>query len=65
MPTDASLTEGDMDLARTKGANLDPPRVPRYCEGHKVYQGLSLCLTGGAWGGKGGWDGTGTSLIVI
>ena len=63
MPTDA--TEDDMDLARTEEADLDPPRVPRYCGGHEVYKGLSLCLIGGAGGGKGGWEGTETSLIVI
>ena len=31
-----------------------PPRVPRYCGCHGVHKGLSLCLIGGAGGGKGG-----------
>ena len=30
-----------------------------------MYQGLSLCLLEGAGGGKGGWEGTSNSLIVI
>ena len=30
-----------------------------------VYQGLAFCLIGGAGCGKGGWEGTSNSLIVI
>ena len=30
-----------------------------------TFQGLSFCLIGGAGGGKGGWEGTSNSLIVI
>ena len=59
---DANLTEGDMHLARTPISTF---RVPRYHEGQEAYQGLSLCLVGGAGGGKGGWEGTSNSLIVI
>ena len=54
-----------MNLARTEEANLDPPRVPGSRGSKKVYQGLSLCLIGGAEGGKGGGEGTPNSLIVI
>ena len=54
-----------MDLARTEEADLDPSRVPRYCGGQEVYQGPPFCLKGGAGGGKGGWEGTAKSLIVI
>ena len=61
MAEDANLTEDDMDLARTDGADLDLPE----CPGIEVCQGLPLCLIGGVGGGKGGWDGTETSLIVI
>ena len=54
-----------MNLARTEEADFDPPQVPRYRGGQEVYQGLSLCLMEGAGGGKGGWEGTSNSLIVI
>ena len=63
MAEDADLTEGDMHLAHTPVS--PPPRVPRYRGGQEAYQGLSLCLIGGAGGGKGGWEGTSNSLIVI
>ena len=59
---DADLTEGDKHLARTP---ISTPRVPRYRGGQEAYQGPSFCLTGGAVGGKGGWEGTSNSLIVI
>ena len=56
MSTDANLTEDDMDLARTDGADLDLPE----CPGIEVCQGLPLCLIGGVGGGKEGWEGTET-----
>ena len=62
MVEDADLTEGDMHLACTP---ISTPRVPRYRGGHEAYQGLSFCLIGGAGGGKEGWEGTETSLILI
>ena len=63
MSTDA--TEDDMDLARTEEADLDPPECSGIVEVKKCTRLLSLCLIGGAGGGKGGWEGTETSLIVI
>ena len=63
MSTDA--TSDDMDLARTEEADLDPPECLGIMEAQEVYKGLSFCLIGGAGGGKGGWEGTKTSLIVI
>ena len=63
MAEDADLTEGDMHPARARRSR--PPRVPRYRGGQEAYQGHSLCLVGGAGGGKGGWQGTSNSLIVI
>ena len=56
---DANLTEGDMHLART------PISTPGIAEVRKRTRGLSFCLIGGAGGGKGGWEGTKTLLIVI
>ena len=63
MSTD--VTEDDMDLARTEEADLDPPECSGIAEVKKCARRLSLCLIGGARGGKGGWEGTKTSLIVI
>ena len=63
MSTDA--TEDDMGLVRTEEADLDPPRVLRYCGDQGVYKGPPFCLIGGAGGGKGCWEGTETSLVVI
>ena len=62
MAEDADLTEGDLHLARTP---ISTPRVPMYRGGQEANQGLSFCLVGGAGGGKGGWEGTSNSLIVI
>ena len=54
-----------MDLARTEEADFDPPECSGIAEVKGCTRGLSLCLIGGAGGGKGGWEGTNTSLIVI
>ena len=54
-----------LDLTRSEEADLDPPQVPRYHGGQEVYQGLPHCLIEGAGGGKGGWESTSNSLIVI
>ena len=63
MSTDA--TEDDMDLARTEEADIHPLECPGIAEVKGCTRGLSFCLIGGAGGGKGGWEGTKTSLIVI
>ena len=54
-----------LDFARTKEADLDPPEFPGIAEARKRTRGLPFCLIGGAGGGKGGWEGTSNSLIVI
>ena len=63
MSTDA--TEDDMDLARTEEADIHPFECSGIAEVKGCTRGLSFCLIGGAGGGKGGWEGTKTSLIVI
>jgi len=63
MSTDA--TEDDMDLARTEEADIHPFECSGIAEVKGCTRGLSFCLIGGAGGGKGGWKGTKTSLIVI
>ena len=63
MSTDA--TEDDMDLARTEEADIHPFECSGIAEVKGCTRGLSLCLIGGAGGGKEGWEGTKTSLIVI
>ena len=59
----ADLTEGDMHLARTPIST--PPSAQVTAKAGKRTRGLSLCLIGGAGGGKGGLKGTSNSLIVI
>ena len=61
--TKLDLTEGDMHLARTPIST--PPECRGIAEDRKRNRGLSFCLIGGAGGGKGGWEGTSNSLIVI
>ena len=63
MAEDADLTEGDMHLARTPISTPPSAQVSR--RSGSVPGGLSFCLIGGAGGGKGGWEGTSNSLIVI
>ena len=63
MSTDA--TEDDMGLARTEEADIHPLECSGIAEVKGCTRGLSFCLIGGAGGGKGGWEGTKTSLIVI
>ena len=63
MSTDA--TEDDMDLARTEEADIHPFECSGIAEVKGCTRGLSFCLIGGAGGGKGGWEGTSNSLIVI
>ena len=63
MSTDA--TEDDMDLARTEEADIHPLECSGFAEVKGCTRGLPFCLIGGAGGGKGGWEGTKTSLIVI
>ena len=54
-----------MNPARTEEADLDPPECPGIVEVRKCTRGLPFCLIGEAGGGKGGWEGTSNSLIVI
>ena len=60
---DANLTEGDMHLERTPIST--PPECPGIAETRKRTRGIPFCLIGGAGGGKGGWEGTSNSLILI
>ena len=60
---DANLTEGDMHLARTPISTPPSAQVSR--RSRSVPGTPVLPDRGGAGGGKGGWEGTSNSLIVI
>ena len=62
MAEDADLTEGDMHLARTP---ISTPPSAQVSRRSRSVPGTLALLVGGAGGGKGGWEGTSNSLIVI
>ena len=59
---DANLTEGDIHLMRTP---ISTPPSAQVSRRSRSAPGTLALLVGGAGGGKGGWEGTSNSLIVI